>query len=76
MAVYTVGKEFLNSSHGDFVYFDEMFFEFFFIDLWSLGIYGLEVLLKDFEAIAFGDVDFDNLFSEFKTAHLVFVGMG
>lgn len=75
MSVSGVGEEVLNSSHGNFVDFDKVFFEFFFVDLWGLGVDGLEVLLEDFESVAFGDIDFDHLFSEFEAAHLVLIGM-
>jgi hypothetical protein len=75
LAICTVDQEFLNSSHDDFINFDEVFFKFFFIDLWSLGVDGFKVLLEDFEPIAFGHIDFDNLSSELKNAHLLFVGM-
>ncbi len=75
LSVSGVGEEVFDSSHGDFVDFDEVFFEFLFVDFRGLGVDGLEVLLKNFKPISLSHIDLDHLFSQFKTAHLILIGM-
>jgi hypothetical protein len=53
-----------------------MFFELGLIYFSGIFFDGIHVLLKDFDAVAFGDVDMNHVFSELEIAEVVLGGSG